>query len=241
MTIVTKILWKLISQQDRRLLLGYVPAFERRNIERIVNGRAKYHRVFDDNNCLFIHIPKSAGRSIVRGLFDVKSVEHAPAHWYEAIDKDKFDRYFKFTFVRNPWDRAVSAFTYLKAGGGLSNTVDSQWSEFLSEFNSFDEFVCNWLNEDNMSRHELFVPQRDYLLDKFGRISIDFIGHFETIEKDFRTICGRLGIEAKLPHINQSKVRHYSSYYSEQSTEIVADLYREDIALFNYKFDSGDS
>lgn len=236
MNLMTRLLWRLIPATEQRMLLAHAPQYQRRHIERILKGRAIFQPCFDQHQALFIHVPKSAGRSIVRGLFDVKSVEHAPAEWYQQLDPDKFDRYFKFTFVRNPWDRAVSAYTYLCRGGSAASEEDALWSPFVNRFESFDDFACRWMNADNIMRNALFTPQVVYLKDMFGQVAMDFTGRFENLEQDFAHVARQLQVSAELPHLNQSRSRPYQEFYSERSQQIIADLYAEDIAAFDYTF-----
>ncbi|MEH6608381.1 MAG: sulfotransferase family 2 domain-containing protein [Halioglobus sp.] len=236
MNLFTQLLWRLMPATERRMLLSYAPQFQQRHIERILKGRAVYPPCFDEHSALFIHVPKSAGRSVVRGLFDIKSVEHAPANWYQQLDRDKFDRYFKFTFVRNPWDRAVSAYTYLAKGGSAASEDDQYWTQFINSFESFDDFVSRWMTAENIRRNALFTPQIDYLTDSFGRVDIDFIGRFESLEQDFKTIAEKLQVAASLPHLNQSRSQPYSEFYTSRSRAIIEQLYARDIAEFDYKF-----
>jgi hypothetical protein len=237
MNLLTGLLWRLMPQTERDMLLSYVPAHHQRHLERILKGRARYQPCFDRHRALFIHVPKSAGRSIVRGLFDVRSVEHAPASWYQYLDAEKFERYFKFSFVRNPWDRAVSAFTYLKRGGSAASREDQPWSAFVNSFESFDRFVCDWMSPENIMRNALFTPQVTFLQDRFGRIDMDFIGRFETLGEDYATLAARLGVQRALPHINQSRSSVYQAFYSERAVAIIGQLYRQDIEAFDYSFE----
>ena len=236
MNILTNILWRLMPATERRMLLSLAPQYQQRHIERVLKGRAIYQPCFDQHQALFIHVPKSAGRSIVRGLFDVKSVEHAPADWYQRLDREKFERYFKFTFVRNPWDRAVSAYSYLKNGGSAASEDDLHWSRFVNQFDSFDDFVCQWMTAENIMRNALFTPQTLFLQDEFGTLAMDFIGRFENLAEDFARVAERLNVNASLPHINQSRQTPYEDFYSDRSRQIIADLYAGDISAFNYSF-----
>jgi|SaaInlStandDraft_1057018.scaffolds.fasta_scaffold32445_3 chondroitin 4-sulfotransferase 11 len=236
MNLLTKMLWRMIPASERNMLLSYAPQYQQRHIDRILRGRAIYQPCFDKHEALFIHVPKSAGRSIVRGLFNVKSVEHAPADWYQRLDREKFERYFKFTFVRNPWDRAVSAYTYLKNGGSAASEEDQHWAHFINSFDSFDDFVCQWMTADNIMRNALLTPQILFLQDEYGRLAMDFVGRFESLTEDFATIANRLKLDTTLPHINQSRQASYQDFYSEKSKNIIADLYAVDIDTFGYSF-----
>ena len=234
---LTHLAWRLMSARDREMLLSNAPQYRRRHIDRVLKGKARYQPCFDRTESLFIHIPKSAGRSLCRGLYDVKSVEHAPADWYQVLDPDKFQRYFKFTFVRNPWDRAVSAYTYLREGGSPASAEDALWCQFVNRFQSFDEFVCEWMAADTIVRYALFTPQVEFLKNIFGQVEMDFVGRFETLESDFSTLAQRLQSTVALPHLNSSRNEPFQSFYTEDSRQIIANLYREDIDTFGYSFD----
>ena len=76
-------------------------------------------------------------------------------------------------------------------------------------------------------------------MDRSGKVNLDFIGRFETLEKDFELLTARLGVLASLPKTNTSpRGRDYRSYYDDESIEIVAKLYSRDIELFGYSFES---
>ena len=165
------------------------------------------------------------------------AVEHAPADWYQRLDPDKFARYYKFTIVRNPWDRAVSAYTYLQNGGSAASSEDAQWADFVKRFDSFDDFVIRWMSEENILRNALFTPQVTFLKNQFGEVDMDFVGRFESLAEDFSQIASHLGVDRQLPHLNQSRSTPYQDYYSEASRERVAELYREDIERFDCRFE----
>ena len=81
---------------------------------------------FDQCGCIFIHIPKCAGVSVSKALFGNLAGGHSRVVDYQLVfNSNEYSNYFKFTFVRNPWDRLVSAFFFLKKGG--FNDADKKW------------------------------------------------------------------------------------------------------------------
>jgi hypothetical protein len=75
------------------------------------------------------------------------------------------------------------------------------------------------------------------VIDRDGRLAVDFVGRFERLEPDFDAVARRLGVSRTLPVRNQSPHRDYRTYYDTESQAIVADFYRKDVDLFAYRFD----
>ena len=181
----------------------------------MINHKHKY---------IFIHIPKTAGSSIesflnpsikctTNGDTFLKN-KHESAVFYNTRDPNCFSKYFKFTFVRNPWDMVVSRYFYRK----------TKQSNFNISIKDFLLGNFNWIKYFNS-------------LSIDGKICVDFIGKFENLEQDFGIVCDRIGIpRQKLPHRNKSNHKHYTEYYDDETHEIVAKTYAKDIEYFGYKF-----
>ena len=197
---------------------------------------------FDKHECIFVHVPKCAGVSVSRSLFGSLVGTHVALKTFQLIySKDEFARYFKFAFVRNPWDRLVSAYRFLKRGG-MTNE-DRAWAkQHIAPYENFDTFVKAWVTPRNVNSWQHFKPQHRFLLDPTGRCHLDYLGRFENLEDDFEQIAQQLGIDARIAHLNRTKSaarkRDYRSYYSEETSQIVATVYRKDIEVFGYEFDS---
>lgn len=196
-----------------------------------------YLDVFDKYRCIFIHIPKCAGISVENGLFGTK-VGHKRIALFERYNVQKFNDYFKFTIVRNPYDRIVSAFFFLKSGG--RNERDREWAaRNLNDYDNFSDFVYNGLRTENVKKALHFQPQYLYLCKPGSLVpEVDFIGRFEELEKDYNYIQEKLGIQTSdLPHLNKSKRKSdYREFYDEKTRSIVASVYQEDLNIFNYGF-----
>ena len=180
------------------------------------------------HNFAFIHIPKTGGTSINRalGLAD----EHKTAMQLRGRLGERWDRKFRFAFVRNPWDRAVSSFRF-----ALDQNKDSRFVAL-----TFRE----WLRLAFVERHPLyfdlpvsFLPQFDWISDQEDNLLVDFVGRFENLQADFAKVCERIGCAGlKLPHYNSTKHDDYRSYYDDESIEIIARWHKKDIEQFGYEF-----
>ena len=169
--------------------------------------------------CIFVHIPKAAGRSVElyfmnRLKLDRENAAHReqllltdnddPAKGTEKlshlsaaeyvrcghIPQQDFDTYYKFSFVRNPWSRLVSEYRY---------------RNFLSH-KSFKDFAMNKLPEPGWGdKYRHVMPQSEMLHDDNGHLLLDFVGKFENLQQDFDHVCKQLGFaRSRLLHINSS-------------------------------------
>jgi hypothetical protein len=160
---------------------------------------------------------------------------HVPYFEYERANPRKFRSYFKFAFVRNPWDRLVSAYFFLQNGG--LNEVDRAWAaQHLAAYPTFDMFVRQGLGIDSIMRFPHFRPQSYYVADRRGKVMVDFLGRYENLVSDFAEVAGRLGRPCSLPLYNKGDHAHFSDYYDHETRKIVSRAYVRDIEIFNYRF-----
>src|SRR6478609_5034924 len=155
---------------------------------------------------IFIHNYKVAGTSIETALnhygtassrpsgFKAKALgilknhtrlfsEDFPAHIHacdlkEQIPGKIFDNYFRFGFVRNPWDWQVSLYTF------MLKDMNHHQHKLIKSFKNFDEYIDWRINKD-------LHLQKDFFYDKEGNCLMSFIGKFETIEHDMNYIFNR--------------------------------------------------
>ena len=206
-----------------------------------------YHYLDDELETIFIHVPKAAGSSVRQALYGVKSF-HIPAIRYRAANPKKFSTYFKFCFVRNPWDRMNSAFHYLHRRVGADPTFpDHRWaSKYLGPVESFENFLGKMENDEpyrrQVSRYIHFRDQLDWISGPrtTGRkILIDHVGKYETLKEDYALISHKLNRKIELPHERRlSDGRDFrQAYTSSRMVDIVADIYSDDIEQFGYTFE----
>lgn len=187
---------------------------------------------------IFIHVPKVAGTAFKRELKIPGG--HIHLFTYELENKKKFDKYFKIGFVRNPWDRLVSAFFYMKQGGDAS-THGLMISDRLKKFDTFENFVFE-LDKNIEFRKEIlkvivFSNQYCWLMNSIGEIEMDYIGRFENLQDGFEVLKEKLHkCDAQLKKHNESNHKPYWLYYNEDTVEIVRKIYSRDIITFNYDF-----
>lgn len=209
-----------------------------------------------DKQFIFIHNPRTGGTSLLNVLEEFTSVVLQSAGAHEAL-KDIFDSmlrksslwgdYFKFSIVRNPWDRLYSAFRYLHSGG--SNFTDARVGNIYiqpydGDFNAFVENYTAWYKRQchfikykhGMSPH--LLPQTEFL-KLAGSLALDTVCRFESYERDVGELLNNLGVpHDSIPKLNSSTktVADYRYAYTDTSIDIVSNLYADDIELLGYTF-----
>jgi hypothetical protein len=196
--------------------------------------------ISDELKCIQIHIPKTAGVSIRKSLFDKDPDKHM--HWYPDHPKykKKWNKYFTFTFVRNPWDRIVSCYEFC-----FKRKNHPIYKEISKQYDNFQEFLLE-IDKEKLIETQRFQPQMNWVKSRrtgkfFG---IDYIGKFETLKESYKEICNHLNIdplERPLDFLNVTEsrnLRSYEDYYKNNSKliNIVKDMYKEDIEYFDYKY-----
>jgi len=221
---------------------AYHDAWWRRN--------ARKHSPFTEWNyqheVIFVHIPKTAGLSIYEMFgMHVPREGHCPVAGYRAADATSFKKAYKFTVIRNPWDRLVSAFHYLKYGTTSPNdkrwVEDEVWSErYLSGINSFPEFkralhvpkfrrlVLTW-------RH--FLPQHYFITTAAASgLLVDQLVRYEDLENGLEHVATKIGLPLSMVQRNMSEHAGYQQYYSEADIRFIGRIYTRDIKLLGYTF-----
>src|SRR5690606_10226910 len=203
---------------------------------KLKEARFPYKHYMDRHQCIFIHIPKAAGTSIniALGKKSESGRLHLPWYVFQTANPKKFREYFKFAFVRNPWDRAYSAYSYLRQGGNGKD--DLVYKDMLLSFKDFDDFIINGLGEGKFRNIPLFVPQIDVVLGFNQQLAVDFLGKFETLENDFKYVARKLKLNAALPRRNITNKHPEPIYKTNRAIEIISELYKQDIRIFDYQF-----
>ena len=211
----------------------------------LVSHRAKF---------VFVHVQKTAGISmetvLKQNFPDLEQWHGRHGHASDAIGewgRERWEDYYSFAFVRNPWERLVSWYSMIRArqAGKLIhlpwplNRQPRIWSQVARKGQTFEQFLDRCTDEifDRGCWKSFAYNQIDYLTDENGEIVVDTIGRFENIAEDSRKIFGRIGIDATLPSRNTSKHGHYSDWYDDRTEQLVRERFARDIAAFDYEFE----
>jgi len=200
--------------------------------------------IFDEYKTVFVHIPKTAGTSVMTMLSDDvnqyignpnkislkymygKNLQHLTGTKLRLLAPFRFRRYYRFAFVRNPWDRMVSEFKWR-----------SKWDEGLK-----DKDLSYMLQRVELYRKKRAAPHfleaADFVFDGKGKLLVDYVGRFESIEEDFKSIAAAIGIDKELPKTNVSggASKGYRDWYTPETVTLIEKLFCRDIEAFDYKF-----
>lgn len=195
-----------------------------------------------DLRCILVHVQKTGGMSIRRAL----NMQQWDPHQHRFASElrtiygpDVWQRYFKFGFVRNPWDRLVSWWEMIRRNIAEGRPMNGFQRYVAGNAGTFEDFIrnCGAEYRDFDGSKWIYRNQVDYLTDSSGSLLVDFVGRFENLPADLGFVTARLGLKSgPIPHINRSDHRLYSEYYSDELRDIVALHYARDIAAFGYDF-----
>ena len=214
------------------------------------------------NSFVYISIHKTASetvRSLLDPYSDIKSCgerkticyHHIPAkkmkyyfdeRYYKANQKNwEWNKWFKFTTVRNPWARKLSTFSYIKKRAEEFKVVDMGYDNWFrekalkidSECENFKQYLRKYCNPNKTRNRQL-----DWILENNGNNMLDFVGKVENLENDLKYAFKQIGLpEPKIVHNNKSDHAPYTDAYNEQwMIDVVRERYIDDINYFNYEF-----
>ena len=209
--------------------------FAKRQLDKIYQKGSLLHS-FYESKTIFIHIPKTAGISLVRSIFgDVTLEGHRSVSFYKQVFGNRYSDFFTFTIVRNPWDRLYSAYKFLEKGG-INIHDKNAFETHLSTYKDFEDFVLKGLNEKIIWEIMHFIPQYEFVCDKNGKIIVDYVGKFENMNKSLDEINDILKLDFELEHHNKTDKKDYKDIYTTEMIEKVHQIYQKDIDIFEYSF-----
>lgn len=191
---------------------------------------------------VFIHIPKNAG-STIRTILSPYASSQAGTHFHAgARDLSLPDIYYKFAFVRDPWERMVSIYEFTKKR--YNETPDAY--KHMAGYNQLNWEFSDWLLKGSMWEGNFkanIIPsvqrrsQEYYVNDEAGNQLVDFIGRVDNFNNDIQTVLNHLGIPAvDIPIINSTSYNDYRSYYTQKEIDFISEHFRWEIGKYGYSF-----
>jgi len=186
----------------------------------INNYEYSFVYICEKRKFIYYDIPKCASTTLRYLLFQNNNS-------YSMRDpRMDLDSYFKFAFVRNPWDRMVSNWKMFTSKKFPLKQLHTMTNRDLSRFEDFVNFSVN-----NHNHH--WQPQVLFLPD-----NLDYIGRVETFEADYKYICNNIGIRAEsIEQMNKTDRKSYWNYYNKSTLDLVSKFYSKDIERFGYNFE----
>lgn len=206
--------------------------------------------VLEKYRAVYFVTPKVANTTLKQvfcDLLEIPTPKGPHAAEFPRVKKiDDYRDYFKFCFVRNPWDKTVScyfdkivkankrsqrAFSFLRKKKVILNNTAFHKD---MKFHEFVEVVCQ-LNDNEADAH---IRSQHCLLSNESGLFVDFVGKHERFQEDFAKVCERIGIERiSLPNKTTSdKAKDHREYYDAHTRELIRQRYARDIELFGYDF-----
>lgn len=215
---------------------------------------------------LFMHVPRTAGNSIVRraercapsyqcirvNRHDESSTNFDPSimftsAWHRSVKylvrkniftKEWVEDCYRFAFVRNPWDRLAS--TYRNVLHRLNRTSSVSTNMHLANFTVYVRMIASGKLSGNINRL-VTRPRFDAATPQteWLKWGMDFVGRFENLDADWEKLCGIIGMRHE-PLAVVGATDHgkpWRDYYTEETRKLAAEYYAEEIERFGYTFD----
>jgi len=205
---------------------------------------------------IFVHIPKTGGTSMAMALEEramkddiligdtpkaqlrrkrLEGVVSSGRLWkhsrltdiYGLVDEDEVEGLFVFTMVRNPWDRLVSYYHWLREQDFDHPAIELAKSLGFSAF----------LNHAHTRATFTAAPYGRYVANRHGALRCDAFIRLEHLQEDLAPLNAHLGFDLSLPHSNASPRKSgYAEAYSNADRDLVHEICAADIARFGYSF-----
>ena len=199
--------------------------------------------------CIFVHIPKTGGSSIEKIIwspaertienlwmgfikphynkYQTGGLQHLFAsHIAQEVSAECFNSYYKFSMIRNPFDKIISQYKYMSSRSDLRDFIGMQ------EPDSFAQY----LDLIAKKKHVQWDQQYKFIVDEHGELMVNDILRFENFNNEVSALFNRLKIPFNnIPHENKSSQRKKTtSYYCKETYQQVAEMYSADFKRFNY-------
>ena len=191
--------------------------------------------------CIYIHIPKTAGTSVEQFLRDNgkngleyhgvrygRSMHHFTAFTLKKENTHIFDKYYKFTIVRNPYDRLLSEYywTPIQGIGFKSGQTKADFITYVSKVVNKQLFYDNIYNDH-------FIPQYLFVYDK-KKLLINELFKYEDLKWTIEYLKKKLNMDNQFPYLNLSTNSIVKTGWTDRQKERIYKIYKQDFIAFNY-------
>jgi hypothetical protein len=210
----------------QKILFVHVPKCAGTTIERLMGVSAKEHLYSD-----FVALEDTRKLPLTKFTdkeFMICAAKNMQHYTYREICKvlteEALREYFKFSVVRNPYDRLVSEYHFSRG----SIKIHSTFKDVVDSL-ALEEHIRNWMYDGHLE------TQTSFLLNEAGNFdSLDKIYKFENLAECFRDLRQRTG-NLKEYHLRKSTDRQsYETYYTPELKSLVYNFYKEDFDNFGY-------
>lgn len=228
----------------RRVAPKSKPLLSQTLLERLTGSGIPKH--LRNSDYLFIHVPKNAGIATAYALYGRPvwpKVWHRTALQIKTEYPDFFSTRMSFAIVRNPWDRVVSAYEYLRAGGTRRAPLARKTAPPRAMVQSFEVFCLEYLLPNNnrlQMLDEVLWEQNVFVNDAEGNCLVDYLAPFEELDRFEDLLAEHNVIHRPLKHLNQTPTRvtqDYRNYFTTPKlVDAIATCYAKDAVQFLYEF-----
>lgn len=181
---------------------------------------------------ILIHIPKTAGSSLIAaGATTIPG--HKPFTYFERWCPNDITLPVTYAVVRNPYDRFLSAFDYLRCGGG--NAYDRRWAKrWIRGIGDPNEFVHYRLRHAKVRNWLHFLPQTYFIMNRQGVIGVDCVLYYENLHEVWASVAQRFSLAPQLPVKKGSSRQNSFKQLNADSMNILAEIYQPDFDRLQY-------
>lgn len=196
------------------------------------------------HKCIFVHVQRTAGSSVEKWLCgeDWWRIEPETKHMLVSQAKRKYSKYwhdyFKFSIVRNPWDRVVSMTKFGEfLGVHLKNRIIN-----VDKYKNKYGYPLTIENDPRFSKRKNLVNENHSEHQVYQNIlddELDFVATYENLYEDMKYVKDKIGIKTPFNYkrAQTKNKKDYRTYYNEEKIEEIRDLYYWDVVNYNYEFE----
>jgi hypothetical protein len=201
--------------------------------------------VIDKYKLIFVHIPKTGGTSIefnfnfklgsynskkheYWGIKDKKCMQHYLWNDYKELEPEKWKFYYKFSVVRDPYKKIISAYKWNPVFGRNRKKTLKEFLEKAKDIIENDKYSDNCYFDQIM-------PQYKFIFDRNDNLMVDKVFKLETLNEKFNIFLDERDVDIeKLVHINKTKIGE-EPILDKEDIKIINKLYKKDFELLGYK------